>query len=42
MGGGGAPLEIPDSVRSMRQVIDGLSPKAKGLFLNYRGETLPW
>ena len=42
MGGGGATLEIPDSVAALRQVIDGLEPSDKGVFLNYRGETLPW
>ncbi len=42
MGGAGATLEIPDSVAALRRVIDGLGPGDKGLFLNYRGEPLPW
>jgi NAD(P)-dependent dehydrogenase (short-subunit alcohol dehydrogenase family) len=42
MGGAGATLEIPDSVAALRRVIDGLRPADKGVFLNYRGETLPW
>ena len=42
MGGGGATLAAADSVAGMRQVIEGLSARDKGLFLNYRGETLPW
>jgi NAD(P)-dependent dehydrogenase (short-subunit alcohol dehydrogenase family) len=42
MGGAGGSLSIPESVASMRRVIDRLSPKDKGVFLNHRGETLPW
>jgi NAD(P)-dependent dehydrogenase (short-subunit alcohol dehydrogenase family) len=42
MGGGGAPLAPAESVTAMRRVIDGLGPGDKGLFLNHRGETLPW
>jgi NAD(P)-dependent dehydrogenase (short-subunit alcohol dehydrogenase family) len=42
MGGGGATLTVKDSVSGMRQVIEGLTPKDKGVFLNQRGETLPW
>jgi NAD(P)-dependent dehydrogenase (short-subunit alcohol dehydrogenase family) len=42
MGGGGATLTVKDSVSGMRQVIEGLSPGDKGVFLNQRGETLPW
>ena len=42
MGGGGATLLARDSVSSMRRVIDGLGPSDKGLFLNHRGEALPW
>jgi NAD(P)-dependent dehydrogenase (short-subunit alcohol dehydrogenase family) len=42
MGGGGAPLEPHESVAAMRRVIEGLSPRDKGAFLNHRGETLPW
>ena len=42
MGGRGATLSPEDSVRSMRRTIDGLTYRDKGLFLNYRGGTLPW
>jgi NAD(P)-dependent dehydrogenase (short-subunit alcohol dehydrogenase family) len=42
MGGGGAPLQAKESVAGLRRVIDGLRAKDKGLFLNYRGEPLPW
>jgi NAD(P)-dependent dehydrogenase (short-subunit alcohol dehydrogenase family) len=42
MGGGGAPLTSAESVAALRQVIDGLTGRDKGLFLNYKGETLPW
>jgi NAD(P)-dependent dehydrogenase (short-subunit alcohol dehydrogenase family) len=42
MGGGGATLDAADSVSAMRRVIDGLTPRDKGVFLSYRGEKLPW
>jgi NAD(P)-dependent dehydrogenase (short-subunit alcohol dehydrogenase family) len=42
MGGGGAPLSPAESVTGMRRVIDGLTAADKGLFLDHRGETLPW
>ena len=42
MGGGGALLEPAESVSALRQIIDGLTPRDKGVFLNHRGETLPW
>jgi NAD(P)-dependent dehydrogenase (short-subunit alcohol dehydrogenase family) len=42
MGGGGATLSVKDSVSGMRQVIERLTPENKGVFLNQRGETLPW
>ena len=42
MGGGGAPLEPAETVSALRGVIEGLTPRAKGVFLNHRGETLPW
>ncbi len=42
MGGGGAPLEPAESVTALRRIIAGLTPRDKGLFLNHRGETLPW
>jgi NAD(P)-dependent dehydrogenase (short-subunit alcohol dehydrogenase family) len=42
MGGGGAPLSVSESVGGMRRVIDGLGRRDKGVFLNHRGQTLPW
>ena len=42
MGGPNATLPIPDSVSSMRSIIERLTPAKSGAFLNYRGETLPW
>ena len=42
MGGRGATLLKPDSVTAMRRTIDGLTARDKGVFLNYRGEELPW
>lgn len=42
MGGPGAPLQPPEAVRSMREVIEGLSDENSGEFFNYDGETLPW
>jgi NAD(P)-dependent dehydrogenase (short-subunit alcohol dehydrogenase family) len=42
MGGRGATLSKRDSVAAMRRLIDGLTSRDKGLFLNYRGEQLPW
>jgi NAD(P)-dependent dehydrogenase (short-subunit alcohol dehydrogenase family) len=42
MGGRGAPMEPRESVAALRRVIAGLTPRQKGVFLNYRGETLPW
>ena len=42
MGGGGAPLQPAESVTALRRVIERLTPRDKGVFLNHRGETLPW
>lgn len=42
IGGGGAPLEPAESVSALREVIDRLTPRDKGVFRNHRGETLPW
>ncbi len=41
MGGSGAPLTTTQSVGAMLKVIDGLQTES-GLFLNYRGEEVPW
>jgi NAD(P)-dependent dehydrogenase (short-subunit alcohol dehydrogenase family) len=42
MGGPTAPLDTAQSVRGMRQVIDGLTPADSGTFKNHTGATLPW
>jgi NAD(P)-dependent dehydrogenase (short-subunit alcohol dehydrogenase family) len=42
MGGPGAALEIPDSVRQMRKAIAGLGVADNGGFLNYDGSPIPW
>ena len=42
MGGPSAPLEAPDSVAGMLKVIDTLPADARGDFIDYRGEALPW
>jgi NAD(P)-dependent dehydrogenase (short-subunit alcohol dehydrogenase family) len=42
MGGRAAPLSPAESVTALRHVIDGLSAKDKGLFLNHKGEKLAW
>jgi NAD(P)-dependent dehydrogenase (short-subunit alcohol dehydrogenase family) len=42
MGGAGADLTVEQSVSHMVRVIDGLTPKQSGAFLNYDGAPLPW
>ena len=42
MGGGSAPLTTDQSVPAMIKVIDGLSPKDNGRFINYDGSEIPW
>ena len=42
MGGAGAEVEVGDSVAGLRRVIAGLTPDAAGVFLDYRGNALPW
>ena len=42
MGGKNAPLEPPESIRGMLEVIDRLSVRDNGRFLNYAGDELPW
>ncbi|MBC7496077.1 MAG: SDR family oxidoreductase, partial [Sphingomonadaceae bacterium] len=42
MGGPRAEVEVSDSVAGMRQVIADLSPDRTGVFLDYRGNALPW
>lgn len=42
MGGDGAMLAIPDSVRGLLAVIAALDLESSGRFLDWRGESLPW
>ncbi len=42
MGGPGAPLTPPESVRGMRAVIDGAGMAQSGRFLGYDGQDIPW
>lgn len=42
MGGSGAEVEVGDSVTGLRKVIAGLTPAKSGIFLDYRGNALPW
>ncbi len=42
MGGAGAPLQPPDSIRGMLEVIDKLTTADNGRYLTYAGEELPW
>lgn len=42
MGGAGALLEPPESVRGMRAVIDRVSLDDTGKFFDYEGAELPW
>lgn len=42
MGGTGAEVEVSNSVAGLRRVIAGLTPDAAGVFLDYRGNALPW
>jgi NAD(P)-dependent dehydrogenase (short-subunit alcohol dehydrogenase family) len=42
MGGPGAAIEVEDSARDLRRVLDHLKPKHKGQFINHDGSILPW
>ena len=42
MGGAGADMEAVESIRAMRQVIDGIRRGDTGQFLNYNGTVIPW
>jgi NAD(P)-dependent dehydrogenase (short-subunit alcohol dehydrogenase family) len=42
MGGPNATLAVEDSVTGMRRVIEQLSPRRSGAFVDYRGRELPW
>lgn len=42
MGGKGAPLAPETSVRGLRKVIAGLTPRDSGRFLSHDGAAIPW
>ena len=42
MGGQGAPVTPEQSIAGMRKVIDGLTHKDSGAFLDFEGKTVPW
>ncbi|CAN5129135.1 SDR family oxidoreductase [soil metagenome] len=42
MGGPSAPIEPPESVAAMRQVIEGLGPDQSGGFFSYDGSEIQW
>ncbi len=42
MGGAGADIPAETSAAGLRQVIEGLSAKQSGRFLNYDGDEIPW
>ncbi len=42
MGGAGAPLPVVESVASLIRIIDGLTPRDSGKFINYRGNEFAW
>lgn len=42
LGGPGAMIEVDDSVRGMREVIDGLTMDRTGWLLRYTGDVVPW
>jgi NAD(P)-dependent dehydrogenase (short-subunit alcohol dehydrogenase family) len=42
MGGGGAPVTPPESVRGLRQVMEAASPATSGQFVGYDGRQIAW
>jgi NAD(P)-dependent dehydrogenase (short-subunit alcohol dehydrogenase family) len=42
MGGESAPVTPGQSIAGMRKVIDGLTQKDSGAFLDYEGKSVPW
>lgn len=42
MGGAGAPLSVEDSATGLRGVLDRLTLKDSGSFINHDGEEIPW
>ncbi|MCL1635858.1 SDR family oxidoreductase [Luteimonas sp. SX5] len=42
MGGDNASLPVAESVQGLLRVIDALTPKQSGSYLDWQGQTLPW
>jgi NAD(P)-dependent dehydrogenase (short-subunit alcohol dehydrogenase family) len=42
MGGPGATTPVPETVKGMLRVADGLTPEQHGAFLDWQGRTVPW
>jgi len=42
MGGASAPLTPHDSIAGMIKVVDGLTMRQSGHYMNYRGKNIPW
>jgi NAD(P)-dependent dehydrogenase (short-subunit alcohol dehydrogenase family) len=42
MGGPNAQLAPAESVRGMRRIIEGLTPAQSGMFVDFRGDPVPW
>ncbi|KAG7268739.1 hypothetical protein CRUP_034573 [Coryphaenoides rupestris] len=42
MGGEEADIDSPESVKGMLSVMDSLTEKHSGAFLDYKGESVPW
>lgn len=42
MGGAKAPVQVPDSVRGLRRVIDAATAADSGSFIAFDGRRLPW
>lgn len=41
-GGRTAPLEVPESINGMLDVLQTVTENENGKFLQYNGEELPW
>ena len=37
-----APIDPPESVEGMLRVMDSLTDKQNGAFLDYQGKPIPW
>jgi hypothetical protein len=42
LGGDGAVLEVEESVRGLRAVIEAAGPVQSGQFIRYNGEAIAW